>query len=76
MATQLCVSLIRVDNVEIREGRAEETGCTDSSQDVAVSVNNVMLWDRPADVPVHADQQPPGPDGGPPVNAIHDIAAN
>ncbi|SKK92278.1 methylase involved in ubiquinone/menaquinone biosynthesis [Mycobacteroides abscessus subsp. massiliense] len=48
MATKRCASLIRAGSVEIREGSAEEIGCTDSSQDVAISVNNVMLWDRPA----------------------------
>jgi arsenite methyltransferase len=46
MATERCASLIRVGRVEIRDGSAEETGCTDGSQDVAISVNNVMLWDR------------------------------
>jgi arsenite methyltransferase len=47
MATERCLSLIRGGRVEIRDGSAEETGCTDGSQDVAISVNNVMLWDRP-----------------------------
>jgi ubiquinone/menaquinone biosynthesis C-methylase UbiE len=47
MATERCASLIRAGRVEVRDGSAEETACTDSSQDVAISVNNVMLWDRP-----------------------------
>lgn len=36
------------DLVHVRAGSAEDTGCADSSMAAAVSVNNVMLWDRPA----------------------------
>lgn len=32
--------------VESSDGTAEKTSCTDQSMDVAISVNNVMLWDR------------------------------
>jgi ubiquinone/menaquinone biosynthesis C-methylase UbiE len=48
MASARCASLIRAGRVEIRIGSAEGTGCAESSVDVAISVNNVMLWDRPA----------------------------
>lgn len=34
--------------VDMRAGTAEETGCDNESVDVAISVNNVMLWDLPA----------------------------
>ena len=34
--------------MEVRSGTAEDTGCPDASVDTAVSVNNVMPWDRPA----------------------------
>ena len=30
------------------DGAAERTGCPDASVDAVISVNNVMLWDRPA----------------------------
>ncbi len=48
MAARRCVSAGVGDQVELREGGAEHTGCLDASVDVAVSVNNIMLWDRPA----------------------------
>jgi arsenite methyltransferase len=48
MAVARCASLIREGRVEVRDGNAEESGCADNSMDVAISVNNVMLWDRPA----------------------------
>lgn len=48
MATATCAAHIRAGLVEIRDGSAEDTGCADNSVDVAFSVNNVMLWDRPA----------------------------
>jgi arsenite methyltransferase len=44
MATARC----RRFNVDLRAGSAERTGCADGSVDVAISVNNVMLWDRRA----------------------------
>jgi arsenite methyltransferase len=47
MAAARCASLIRDGRVEIRDGSTEATGCPDGSVDVAISVNNVMLWDRP-----------------------------
>lgn len=47
MATARCAALIRGGRVEVRDGTAEATGCPDGSVDVAISVNNVMLWDRP-----------------------------
>jgi len=34
--------------VEVRDGSAERTGCADASVDAVISVNNVMMWDRPA----------------------------
>lgn len=48
MASARCAEHIRAGRVEIRDGGAENTGCTDSSMDAAISVNNVMLWDCPA----------------------------
>jgi arsenite methyltransferase len=48
MASATCASHVRAGLVEIRDGSAEDTGCTDNSVDVAFSVNNVMLWDRSA----------------------------
>jgi arsenite methyltransferase len=48
MAVARCATLIDDSRVEIRDGNAEESGCADNSMDVAISVNNVMLWDRPA----------------------------
>jgi arsenite methyltransferase len=36
------------DVVTVRAGSAEDTGCADGSMTAAISVNNVMLWDRPA----------------------------
>lgn len=48
MATARCATEIAAGQVEVREGGAENTGCGDRSMDVAISVNNVMLWERPA----------------------------
>lgn len=48
MATTRCAANIRAGTIEIRDGSAEDTGCEDSSIDVALSVNNVMMWDRSA----------------------------
>ncbi|WP_158019682.1 class I SAM-dependent methyltransferase [Mycolicibacterium rhodesiae] len=47
MAAARCAALIRDGRVEVRDGTAEATGCPDRSIDAAISVNNVMLWDRP-----------------------------
>jgi hypothetical protein len=30
----------------LRDGSAERTGCAEGSMDAAISVNNVMLWER------------------------------
>jgi arsenite methyltransferase len=46
MAARRCV--IDSGLVELREGSAERTGCAQATIDAAISVNNVMLWDRPA----------------------------
>jgi ubiquinone/menaquinone biosynthesis C-methylase UbiE len=48
MATRRCRRQVDSGVVEIRDGTAEQTGCADRSLDVAVSVNSVMLWQRPA----------------------------
>ncbi|MGH3366786.1 MAG: class I SAM-dependent methyltransferase [Nocardioidaceae bacterium] len=48
MAATRCAAQLRAGTVELRDGTAEKTGCADASMDVAVSVNNIMLWDRPA----------------------------
>ncbi|MEU1628788.1 methyltransferase domain-containing protein [Streptomyces sp. NPDC020096] len=48
MAAARCAAQIAAGCVRIRAGRAERTGCQDASMDTVISVNNVMLWDRPA----------------------------
>jgi arsenite methyltransferase len=48
MAANRCAALIATGRVELRAGSAEDTGCPATSVDAAISVNNVMLWDRPA----------------------------
>ncbi|ORB65250.1 hypothetical protein BST47_14290 [Mycolicibacterium tusciae] len=48
MAAARCAALIRDGRVEVRDGTAEATGCAHGTVDVAISVNNVMLWNRPA----------------------------
>ncbi|QUQ65951.1 class I SAM-dependent methyltransferase [Kutzneria sp. CA-103260] len=48
MAAERCVRWIRSGDLEVRPGSAENTNCANESIDVAISVNNVMLWDRPA----------------------------
>lgn len=48
MAASRCARLLAEGILEIRDGGAERTGCEDASMDAAISVNNVMLWDRPA----------------------------
>ncbi|MBP2371288.1 class I SAM-dependent methyltransferase [Pseudonocardia parietis] len=46
MATRRCAGPIAMGALEIGDGTAERTGCADQSMDVAISVNNVMLWDQ------------------------------
>lgn len=48
LAAVRCAEQIAAGVVEVREGTAENTGCPDASVDAVISVNNVMLWDRPA----------------------------
>ncbi|WP_165827620.1 class I SAM-dependent methyltransferase [Mycolicibacterium sp. GF69] len=48
MAAARCAALIRDGRVEVRDGTAEATGCPHGTVDVVISVNNVMLWGRPA----------------------------
>ncbi|HEX2072927.1 MAG TPA: methyltransferase domain-containing protein [Geodermatophilus sp.] len=48
LAARRCAREIAAGTVEVRSGTAEDTGCPDASVDAVVSVNNVMLWDRPA----------------------------
>lgn len=48
MAAERCVQWIRAGDMELRPGGAENTGCAGESVDAAISVNNVMLWDRDA----------------------------
>lgn len=48
MAAARCAALIGDGRVEVRDGTAEATGCAHGTVDVAISVNNVMLWNRPA----------------------------
>lgn len=47
LARRRCRHQIDSGIVEIREAAAERTGCADHSVDAAISVNNVMLWQRP-----------------------------
>ena len=47
MARARCAAGIEAGVVEVRRGTAEDTGCADASMDAAISVNNVMFWDRP-----------------------------
>lgn len=44
MASERCAREIRDGVVELRSGTAEVTGAAPASLDVAISVNNVMLW--------------------------------
>ncbi len=48
LAAVRCAEQIVAGVIELREGTAEDTGCPDASVDAVLSVNNVMLWDRPA----------------------------
>lgn len=47
MAASRCGAEIARGLLEIRDGTAERTGCADASADAMISVNNVMLWERP-----------------------------
>jgi SAM-dependent methyltransferase len=48
MAVRRCAAAIAEGLVGLRAGGAENTGCAGESMEVVISVNNVMLWDRPA----------------------------
>jgi ubiquinone/menaquinone biosynthesis C-methylase UbiE len=48
MAGARCAAPINTGVVEVRDGAAEHTRSADSSIDAAISVNNVMPWDRSA----------------------------
>lgn len=48
MARDRCAAAIAEGRVRVTEGSAERTRCQPGSMDAAVSVNNVMLWDRAA----------------------------
>ncbi len=48
LAAVRCAEQIAAGVIVLRQGTAENTGCPDASADAALSVNNVMLWDRPA----------------------------
>lgn len=48
MATARCAALVAEGVVELADGTAERTGCAAASVDAVISVNNIMLWDRPA----------------------------
>lgn len=47
MAAVRCREPVQADVVEIRDGGVEDTGCPPAWADAVLSVNNVMLWDRP-----------------------------
>ncbi|WP_432012281.1 class I SAM-dependent methyltransferase [Streptomyces cucumeris] len=47
-AIRRCAAQIAAGTLEVRDGAAERTGCADATVDAVLSVNNVMLWDRPA----------------------------
>jgi len=47
LAAVRCAEQIAAGVIELRQGTAESTGCPDASVDAVLSVNNVMLWDRP-----------------------------
>ncbi|MBP2329820.1 ubiquinone/menaquinone biosynthesis C-methylase UbiE [Kibdelosporangium banguiense] len=48
MAAARCATEIKSGVVELRGRTADQTGCADNSMDAAISVNNVMLWNRSA----------------------------
>jgi len=50
MVTARCVSLVADSIVELADGTSERTGCDSALVDAAISVNNIMLWNRPAGV--------------------------
>jgi len=61
MAAARCASGIASGRVGLRDATAERTGCADDTMDAVISVNNVMLWDRPAGfVELHRVLQPGG----------------
>jgi arsenite methyltransferase len=47
MAAQRCAAQVDAGFIELRDGTAENTGCDAGTIDAVLSVNNVMLWDRP-----------------------------
>jgi arsenite methyltransferase len=47
MARTRCASLVAEGVVVVADGSAERTGCESASVDAVISVNNIMLWDRP-----------------------------
>lgn len=48
IASQRCASQIRSGVLVVMPGKADHTGCLDSSIDAVISVNNMMLWDQTA----------------------------
>lgn len=48
VATARCAALVTAGVVELRDGSAERIGGPDAVAHAAISVNNVMLWDRAA----------------------------
>jgi arsenite methyltransferase len=48
MTADRCARAVGEGVVAVREGTAERTGCDDATMDVAISVNNVTMWDRQA----------------------------
>lgn len=48
MAARRCARWMTAGVVQVRDGTAEHTGIADGTLDVAISVNNVMLWDKRA----------------------------
>jgi arsenite methyltransferase len=47
MAASRCAAQVADGGVELQDGGAERTGCANASMDAAISVNNVMLLNRP-----------------------------
>ncbi|QKV96726.1 methyltransferase domain-containing protein [Streptomyces sp. NA02950] len=47
-AIRRCAAQIAAGTLRVDDGTAERTGCPDAAVDAVLSVNNVMLWDRPA----------------------------
>jgi arsenite methyltransferase len=46
MAAERSAGAVQTGDIELRTGTAEHTGCATGSVDAAISVNNVMLWNR------------------------------